>query len=206
MQMRCSGPDDQHRPTRPPPDTGHDDTELDVSRDDLTVDELLDEYRFARRYCSALVEALTADQLYWRPHEHSSAIAWHLGHQAAVAHYLVRNLTAAEPPIDGDLDRLFDSATPEPARGDLPDIDRLRTYRDEAAARVETTMTRIADGELGAPAQLPMIAAVVLRAVVNHEYQHGQWIREVRDTFTDVPAPPPESARLVVVDGYHVLG
>jgi hypothetical protein len=172
----------------------------------MTLDELLDEYRLAQSYCTALVDALTADQIRWRPHERSSAIGWHLGHQAAVAHYLARNLTAAEPSIDPLLDRLFDSATPETARGELPALDRLLAYRDEAATRVETTVTRIAAGEIGAPDQLPMIAAVMMRAVVNHEYQHGLWIREVRDTLTEIPAPEPRSSRLIVVDGYHVLG
>jgi AcrR family transcriptional regulator len=172
----------------------------------VTLHDLLDEYRSARRYGAALVDALTTEQIRWRPHEHSSAIGWHLGHQAAVAHYLVRNLTAAEPSVDPTLDRLFDSATPEPERGELPAVDELEAYRDEVAARVEATITRIDGGEIGAPSQLPVIARVVMRAVVNHEYQHDRWIREVRDTLTDVPAPEPDSVRLVVIDGYHVLG
>lgn len=34
---------------------------------------------------------------------------------------MVRNLTAAEPSIDPELERLMDTVTPEPDRGDLPD-------------------------------------------------------------------------------------
>jgi hypothetical protein len=171
----------------------------------FTLEELVEEYRSARRHCTAMVEALDGDQIAWRPQEDSSAIGWHLGHQAAVAHYMMRNLTAAEPPIDAALDRLFDSATAERERGDLPGLDRLLEYRDEAAARVVATVERIMAADVGAPRQLSIVAAVMLRAIVNHEYQHGQWIREVRDTLTDVPCPEPRSQRLVVVDGYHVL-
>ena len=40
---------------------------------------------------------LTTEEVRWRPDETSSAIGWHLGHQAHVAHFMVRNLTAAFP-------------------------------------------------------------------------------------------------------------
>ena len=36
-----------------------------------------------------------------------------------------------------ELDRLMDSATPEPERGDLPDLARLRSYRTIAAERLK---------------------------------------------------------------------
>ena len=170
-----------------------------------SLDELIEEYRLARRWCAALVEGLDPEQIAGRPHEESSAIGWHLGHQAAVAHYMMRNLTAAEPPIDAGLDRLFDSATPERARGELPELERLHAYREEAAVRVEATVGRIRAGDVGAPHQLALVAAGMMRAIVNHEYQHGQWIREVRDSLTDAPCPRPASTRLVVLDGYHVL-
>ena len=45
----------------------------------------------------------------------------------------------------------------------------------------------------------------LMRAVIHHEYQHATWIREVRDTFTDVPAPTPGSERLGLIEGYYVL-
>ncbi|WUD77084.1 DinB family protein [Streptomyces sp. NBC_00510] len=59
--------------------------------------ELLRQYDRARAYTDSLWQDLTADEVTWRPHEDSSAIGWHLGHQAHVAHFMVRNLTAAEP-------------------------------------------------------------------------------------------------------------
>ena len=119
-----------------------------------TIAELLSEYERALAYTEALWADLTFEQVSWRASEEASGIGWHLGHQAAVAHYLVRNLTAAEPPIDDELDRLMDSATPESERGAMPSLQRLRTYRETVAERVRFRVGNIAAGDVGAPAQL----------------------------------------------------
>jgi hypothetical protein len=171
----------------------------------LDLPGLLSELRSARDYSESLVAALDPDQIAWRPHVDSSAIGWHLGHQSFVAHVMLRNLTAAEPSIDPALDRLFDSATPEPARGDLPPLAELLGYRRAVARSTETTIGRIVAGEVGAPEQLSIVAAGLLRAVVNHEYQHDAWIAEVRAGLTDAPAPVPVSNRLTLIEGYWVL-
>lgn len=83
------------------------------------------EYDRARASTDELWKDLTPDEVAWRPHENSSGIGWHLGHQAAVAHFMIRNLTAAEPSPDPALDGLMDSANPERFRGALPTIRRL---------------------------------------------------------------------------------
>jgi DinB superfamily len=172
----------------------------------IEIPELLTEYDRARDYTESLWRDLKADEVRWRPHPKSSAIGWHLGHQAAVAHYMIRNLTAAEPSPDPALDPLMDSATDEQTRDALPDIDRLTTYRNAVADRVHYRMNAILDGRVGAPRQLAVIARTVLVAVINHEYQHDQWISEVRgeDLGHDLP-PRPESARLLELDGYLLL-
>ena len=166
------------------------------------VTHLVAELALARQYSEALVEALDPDQIAWRPHDDSSAIGWHLGHQAVVAHFMIRNLTAAEPSFDPALDAVFDSATPEPDRGSLPPFDELLAYRHAIAASTDRTIGRIIAGDVGAPEQLTIVATGLLRAVIIHEYQHDTWIREVRDTLTDVPAPSPTSTDLVDVEGY----
>ena len=174
---------------------------------DLTLARLLDEYDTALGYTHSLVDDLTADEIVWRPHADSSAIGWHLGHQAAVAHFMLRNLTAAEPELDPELDRLMDSATAEADRGDLPDLDRLLGYRAEIADRVRFRVGMIDRGEVGAPAQLRMIAHNLLVAVINHEYQHDKWIGEVRAEAHGRDLPPdPASDLLSTVDGYLVVG
>lgn len=170
-----------------------------------SIEELLDEYSLAQSFSLALVAGLGADEVAWRPHESSSSMAWHLGHQAAVNHYMVRNLTAAEVTFDRRFDAVFDSATPEPERGALPPLEEIVDYRDKIARSTVATITRIAAGDVGAPRQLAAIADGMLRAIVNHEYQHATWIGEVRSTMTETPAPTPESSRLVVVDGHHML-
>jgi len=170
------------------------------------IDELMAEYERALDYTASLWRDLTEDEVNWRPHAQSSAIGWHLGHQAAVAHFMVRNLTAAEPSPDPGLDALMDGATAEADRGDLPGLDRLAAYREAVAERLRFRIGNIARGDVGAPAQLDVIARTLLVAVVNHEYQHAQWIGEVRerDLGRDRPAHP-RSPLLTEIDGYCVL-
>jgi len=167
---------------------------------------LLREYDRARAYTDDLWKDLSPDEVTWRPHENSSAIGWHLGHQAHVAHFMIRNLTAAEPSPDPELDALMDSANPEQFRGALPTVQRLAAFRDTVAERVHARVGDIAAGHVGAPIQLTIVATHLLTALVNHEYQHDQWISEVRAQSLGhaVPADP-EADGLARIDGYLVL-
>lgn len=166
---------------------------------------LLTEYGLARTYSLDLIEALDDDQVVWRPNDESSAILWHIGHQAAVNHYMVRNLTAAEPTFSRDFDTLFDSATPEPDRGRLPPVEDVLDYRQKVGVSTASIVGRIVNREVGSPEQLALIASGLLQATINHEYQHAAWVLEVRDTMTDVDAPLPLSDRVTTIDGYRVL-
>lgn len=167
---------------------------------------LLTEYDRSLAYTDSLWRDLTVAEVNWRPHPESSAIGWHLGHQAAVAHFMVRNLTAAEASIDPALDALMDSATAERDRGDLPDLDRLSSFRDRVAQRVHLRVGAIASGNVGAPVQLCAIAETMLVAIINHEYQHDKWIGEVRTDQHAKPLPiPPTSELLTQLDGYLVV-
>ncbi|MHB1597138.1 MAG: DinB family protein [Streptosporangiaceae bacterium] len=170
------------------------------------IAELLREYDRARGYTDELWRDLSPDEVTWRPHEDSSAIGWHLGHQAHVAHFMVRNLTAAEPSPDPELDALMDSATPERFRGTLPTVHRLAAFREKVAERVHARMGDIAAGNVGAPDQLAIVALHLLTALINHEYQHDQWIGEVRAGQLGHALPAdPESDHIYRVDGYLVL-
>jgi hypothetical protein len=177
-----------------------------MSRPRYDIRELLVEFDRAKAYTDELWVDLTEDEVQWRPHENFSAIGWHLGHQAAVSHFMVRNLTAAEPSIDPALDLLMDGATGEPDRGDLPDLGRIRHFRDTAAERLHFRMGNIDAGDVGAPAQLQHIAVGLIVAVTNHEYQHSQWIGEVRsrDLGRDLPDRP-TSDLLTEIDGYLII-
>ena len=95
--------------------------------------QLLVDYDRARAYTRDLWSDLSEDEVRWRPHANSSVIGWHLGDQPAVAHFMVRNLTAAEASLAAELDALMDAATGEPDRGDLPTLDRIVDYRDAVA-------------------------------------------------------------------------
>lgn len=170
------------------------------------LDDLVDELGRAWAYTDSLWLDLSDDEVTWRPSPQSSAIGWHLGHQAAVAHYTVRNLLAAEASLDPELDALMDSATPEAYRGELPERARLQRYRSAVAERVLARVDAVRTGTVGAPAQLHVVADGVVRALVNHEYQHAQWIGEVRQRDLGHPLPPrPSSPRLTSIDGYVVL-
>jgi hypothetical protein len=168
--------------------------------------ELLDEYDRACTYTDMLWEDLPDDEIRWRPRPDYSPIGWHLGHQAAVAHFMVRNLTAAEPSPDPDLEPVMDSANPEADRGDLPALARIAGYRGAVRARVHVRLHEIDQGRVGAPNQLRVVGQHLLIALINHEYQHDQWISEVRhrDLGHDLP-PRPASERLTEIDGYTVV-
>ncbi|MFC9506008.1 DinB family protein [Streptomyces sp. NPDC057002] len=172
----------------------------------LQIEALLREYDRARAYTDDLWRDLTPDEVTWRPHENSSAIGWHLGHQAHVAHFMIRNLTAAEPSPDPELDGLMDSANPEKFRGTLPTVKRLTEFRTAVAERVHARIGDIAAGRVGAPTQLTVVATHLLTTLINHEYQHDQWISEVRAAGLGHALPPdPDSEHLRRIDGYLVV-
>jgi hypothetical protein len=171
------------------------------------VEALLREYDRARAYTDQLWRDLSPDEVAWRPHEDSSAIGWHLGHQAHVAHFMIRNLVAAEPGPDPAFEGLWDSAGPESSRGDLPGVERIAAFRETVAQRVHARMTDIAGGRVSAPNQLAAVAAHLLTTLVNHEYQHDRWIGEVRERQLGHALPPdPDNDRVMRLDGYLVLG
>lgn len=171
-----------------------------------TIDDLLAEYDRALAHTGSLWHDLTPEEVRWRPHADFSPIGWHLGHQAAVAHFMIRNLTAAEPSPDPDIDPVMDSAHPEARRDEIPDVDRIARYRTAVTERVHVRIGDIRDGRVGAPAQLAVVARTLVTALVNHEYQHSQWIAEVRrDHLGRTLPPPPTSPLLQTIDGYTVL-
>lgn len=171
----------------------------------MKLAELLVEYEAALDYTHRLTADLDPSAMTWRPHANSSAIGWHFGHTAAVNHYMVRNLTSAEPRIDADLDLLFDSATEEPDRGSLPPTKQTLAYRDAVAASTRRVITTIDNGAVGAPEQLAIIATGMLTSIINHEYQHAKWIAEVRESLHQPSIAPTSSTRAVVVDGYWII-
>ncbi|MEU9530414.1 DinB family protein [Streptomyces sp. NPDC048210] len=167
---------------------------------------LLREYDRARDYTDDLWRDLTPDEVIWRPHEDFSAIGWHLGHQAHVAHFMVLNLTAAEPSPDPEMDAVMDSANPEKFRGPLPTVERLDAFREAVAERVHARIGDIAAGKVGASTQMTIVATHLLTALINHEYQHDQWIGEVRAEHLGHALPTaPESDHIRRIDGYLVL-
>ena len=100
----------------------------------------------------------------------------------------------------------MDSAQPEKFRGALPAIGRLTAFRDTVAERVHTRMRDIAAGRVAAPAQLSVVAQHLLIVLINHEYQHDQWISEVRERDLGHALPPdPDTGQVSRLDGYLVL-
>lgn len=171
-----------------------------------SLSALLAEYERALRYTDELANDLEADEISWRPDEESSSIGWHLSHQPAVAHFMLRNLTAAEPRLDPALEAVADSATPERDRGNVADIAFVRDFRRTVAAKVRTRIELIDAGDVGAPTQMRSIGSVLLTALINHEYQHDRWIGEVRHDALGHHLPElPSSPHLTNLDGYLVI-
>ena len=169
-----------------------------------SIQRLLSEYDRAVGYTEALFADLSDDEIAWRPRPDSSSIGWHLAHQPAVAHFMLRNLIAAEPRLDPALEALADSATPEVERAELPPIARIVEFRRTVADRVRSRLRAIDAGTVEAADQMRVVGATVLTALINHEYQHDVWIGEVRSGAHGRPVTPLPSG-LTVVDGYPLV-
>jgi hypothetical protein len=171
----------------------------------MDLNMLRDEYDLARRYTQSLYEDLRESAIQWRPVPKSSAIGWHLGHQAAVNHYMIRNLLNAEASLDPQLDALFDSANPEEHRGDLPALATILYYRDIITQHTHAHIDAIVAGERPASQQLRQAIVPIMAAIINHEYQHDCWIREVRTVLGHDKTDHVFSTQVRQLDGYWML-
>jgi hypothetical protein len=172
-----------------------------------TLLELLAEYARALAYTDSLRSDLTPDEVRWRPNELSSPIGWHLGHQATIAHFIMRNMGGVtEPSPAPDIEPMMDSTSPVLLRGQLPDLDRLIRLRTTVADRVQTRIATIAGGTGPGAAPMRSIGAALLISMINHEYHHDQWIAQVRSKGLGHELPdPPASEFLSAQDHFLVI-
>jgi hypothetical protein len=71
---------------------------------------------------------------------------------------------------------------------------------------VQVRIHDIDHGRVGAPNQLRIVAGHLLVVLINHKYQHDQWISEARQDQLGRGAPPrPASDRGGEIDGYTVI-
>ena len=194
---------------RSPPVTAMKNLQPNQRKQFMDLNILRDEYDLARRYTHSLYEDLSEADVQWRPVPKSSSIAWHLGHQAAAAHALVRNFIEAEASLNPRFDVLFDAANPQENRGDLPPLAEIVTYRGAVTQRLHVHFAALLEG--GRPAahaatqQLGRIIVPIVLALINHEYQHDCWIREMRVQLGHAQPDEVFSSRAQQVDGYWGL-
>jgi hypothetical protein len=170
---------------------------------------LRDEYDLARRYTQSLYEDLSETDVQWRPSTTSSSIGWHLGHQAVVTHSLVRNLINAEPSLNPQFDTLFDAANPQENRGNLPSLADIVAYRDAAANSVQAHFMALLESDRpaahDAAQQVVRIISPIVVSLINHEYQHDCWVREMRALLGRDKPDAVLSNRVRQIDGYWGL-
>jgi hypothetical protein len=171
----------------------------------MNIEMLREEYDQARRYTQSLYADLSEADVQWRPAPKSSGIGWHLGHQAAVTHFLLRNLLAAEPSLNPQFDALFDAVTPEEQRGQLPSLSTIIAYREAVARRTHAHIDALLAGKRPAAQQAMYTMGLLLVSLINHEYQHDCWVREVRALLGHDTPDRVFSRRVRQVDGYWVL-
>ena len=171
----------------------------------MNLEMLRDEYDLARRYTQSLYADLPEADVYWRPALQSSSIGWHLGHQAVVTHFLLRNLLAAEPSLNPQFDALFDAVTPEAQRGTLPPLSSILTYREAIARRTHAHIEALLGGTRPAAQQARYALGPLLVSLINHEYQHDCWVREMRALLGRETPDVVFSRHVRQVDGYWVL-
>ena len=175
----------------------------------MELEALRREYDLCLQYTQSLYEDLNDTDVFWRPAPQSSSIAWHLGHQGAVTHALVRNLIDAEPSLNPPFDRLFDAANPQENRGELPSLADIVSYRRAVEGRVHMHLSALLDGNRsaahGAMQQVLRIIEPILVSLINHEYQHDCWIREMRGRIGRDKPDAVFSERVRQIDGYWGL-
>ena len=136
----------------------------------LTLSELLVEYDRAVAWTDSLWTDLSPAQVAWRPEPDSSAIGWHLGHQAAVAHhprFVISPWPSRAPtrtstgswirPLPNRIEVISPTSTESPGTGRRSPIG------------FDSESVRSTTAAVGAPAQLRLIAGTLLTVVVNHE-------------------------------------
>jgi hypothetical protein len=135
----------------------------------MNLEMLRDEYDLARRYTQSLYADLPEADVHWRPAPQSSGVGWHLGHQAAVTHFLVWNLLAAEPRLNPQFDTLFDAVTPEEQRGTLPPLRAILMYREAIARHTYAHNEALLRGARPAVQQATDAIGPLLVSLMNHE-------------------------------------
>ena len=171
----------------------------------MNLEMLRDEYDLARRYTQSLYADLPEAEVSWRPAPKSSGIGWHLGHQAAINHILVRNVLAAEPSLNPQLDALFDAVTPEEQRGTLPPLRAILGYREAIARRTHAHIAVVLAGTRPAAQQARYALGALLLSLINHEYQHDCWVREMHAVLGHETLDVVLSRAVCQVDGDWVL-
>ena len=173
----------------------------------MDLETMRHEYDLARQYTLSLYDGLPESSVMWRPSHQSSSIGWHLGHQAAVNHYTLRNWINRDGSINPHFDRIFDAATDEISRAFLPPLTEIVAYRDIVAARTLERIDEILTAGSRAPDQMRRVGVAMLTGLINHEYQHDCWVGEVRQTLGHGGPPKPLSTSpcLLYCDGYWVM-
>jgi len=173
----------------------------------MDLETMRREYELARRYTLSLYDDLDEATVMWRPSDQGSSIGWHLGHQAAVNHHVLRNWVNRDGSIDPAFDRIFDAATEEIGRAFLPPLAEIVAYRQIVASRTLARVDEILSGDCRAPDQMRRIGVTMLAGLINHEYQHDCWVAEVRQALGHgaVPDPASTSPCLLHLDGYWVM-
>jgi hypothetical protein len=118
---------------------------------------------------------------------------------------MIRNLLDAEASLDPQLDARFDSASPEEKRGELPSLAVILAYRDTIAQRTHARIDAILAVERPATQQLLQAVVPILVSIINHEYQHDCWIREMRTALGHDQADSVFSTQVAQLSGYWVL-
>ncbi len=129
----------------------------------------------ARRRTLELVEALDDEQLNRVYSPILSPLAWDLGHIANFEElWLVQTIGRREP-LHGDLGRFYDAIeNPRRTRGRLP-ILRDAELRDYLAEVRERTLEVLAEVEIGADAEDPLLReGFVYEMLIAHELQHNE--------------------------------
>lgn len=144
-----------------------------------------------RRRTLELIEPLDDEQLNRVYSPLLSPLAWDLGHVANFEElWLVQTIGGREP-LRGDLGRLYDAIeNPRRSRGELPILRgaELRTYLADVRER---TLEVLAEVEIGADADDPLLReGFVYEMLIAHEQQHNETMLQLLTMVDGYRLPP----------------
>lgn len=163
----------------------------------MTLNDALDQIRFAREYSLKLIDTFPIEDWYRQPAEGVTHLAWQVGHLAMAQYRLVLDRVRGAGPGDEDListaflDRYSRGSMPGPRQDSDPDPAEIRAVLDRVHRTLLEDMSGFPDSELDVPGLKPHAFCATKRQCLawcgQHEMMHAGQIGLLRRLLGSAP-------------------